>query len=794
VEEAVTTHPVSAPREDSRTDAMSPPGPDLVWTKLRPPAPRAGLVPRASLVSLLQDGLQGKLCLLDAPAGFGKTTLLAQWCAGPGAGRVAWLSLDAGDNDPTRFWTYVVEAIRTVEPTVGAAALAALRRPSADLYRAVLPGLLNELGAVGSQLVLVLDDYHLVTEATCCQTFTFLLDHLPAGVHVVLSTRADPPLPLARWRARGEMAELRVGELRFSDEEASTLLNGSMGLRLANEDVERLAERTEGWAAGLYLAGLSLRGREDASAFIASFQGGSRHVADYLSAEVLARQPARIRTFLLQTSVLERLSGPLCDAVLQTEGSAGLLGRLERSNLFLVPLDDHREWYRYHHLFAQLLRLELASREPALLVTLHRRAAAWHRQAGNLDEAIGHASAGGEFVTATALIAQHWLTYWRRGQRATVARWLDGLPEEAILADPPVAYVAAWIRGYSGASKQQTEVWLAAVERDGAEGSLPDGVSLEGSLPDGVSSLAFGANLARAALVYDDVGRSAAAGRRALGLAGPESLQYWWMAQSALGHALYFSGQAAPTRPPLEELVRRVPAAAQPVAVVLALAVLSLLAGDQDDDRTAMALARRAVATADTQGLGAEPMCGIAYAALGRALARQGELAEAEEQFGRALEPVGIDSMLTQRAFALLLLAPVRRARGDLAGARALVEQAHELIDEFADPGMLPELLEQTEQTLGAAPRRRVEAAAPLTERELAVLRLLPTRLSNREIGRELYVSVNTVRSHVHAIYRKLGVATRAEAVAHARELGLLPRGQRPLPVAIAPPMHPGGR
>jgi LuxR family maltose regulon positive regulatory protein len=734
-------------------------------------------------VSLLQDGLQGKLCLLDAPAGFGKTTLLAQWCAGAGPSRVAWVSLDEGDNDPTRFWTYVVEAIRTVEPTVGAAALAALRRTSADLYRAVLPGLLNELGVVGSQLVLVLDDYHLVTEATCCQTFTFLLDHLPAGVQVVLSTRADPPLPLARWRARGEMAEIRVAELRFTGEEASTLLNGSMGLQLATEDVERLAERTEGWAAGLYLAGLSLRGRPDASAFIAAFHGDNRHIADFLGAEVLARQPDTIRTFLLRTSILERLSGPLCDAVLEAEGSAGLLVELERSNLFLVPLDQRREWYRYHHLFSELLRLELASRgEPALPVTLHRRAAAWHRQAGNLDEAIGHASAGGEFVTAAALIAQHWLTYWRRGQRATVARWLDGLPDEAILADPPVAYVAAWIRGYSGASKQQTEVWLAAVERDGAEGSLPDGVSSEGSLPDGVSSLAFGANLARAALVYDDVGRSAAAGRRALELAGPESLQYWWMAQSALGHALYLSGQAAQTRPPLEELVRRVPAAAQPVAVVLALTVLSLLAGDQDDDRTAMALARRAVATADTQGLSAEPMCGIAYAALGRALARQGELAKAEEQFGRALEPVGIDSMLTQRAFALLLLAPVRRARGDPAGARALVEQARELIEQFADPGMLPELLEQTEQTLGTAPSRRVEAAAPLTERELAVLRLLPTRLSNREIGRELYVSVNTVRSHVHAIYRKLGVATRAGAVAHARELGLLPGVNAPDP------------
>jgi LuxR family maltose regulon positive regulatory protein len=750
--------------QDQPPDVIGSPGPELVWSKLAPPAPPAGVLPRASLQSLLEVGLGAKLCLVDAPAGSGKTTLLAQWRATAGGGRVAWVSLDEGDDDPTRFWVYVVEALRTVEPGVGASALAALARPSADLYRMVLPGLLNELSRVELPLFLVLDDYHLIRNPTCHQTLTFLLDHLPANIHVALSGRSDPPLPLARMRARGELAEVRVADLQFTDEEALALLNGPMGLQLGTGDAQRLAERTEGWAAGLVLAGLSLRGRQDPSAFIAAFQGDNRHVADYLGAEVLARQPDTIRRFLLGTSILERLSGPLCEAVLEVQGSARLLEELERSNLFLVPLDDRRQWYRYHHLFAELLRLELASREPGLLATLHRRAAAWHRQAGNLDEAIGHASAAGDFVEAAALIATHWLTYWRRGHRATVARWLDGLPEEAIVANPPVAYVAAWIRGYSGASKQECERWLAALEDP----------SWEGGLQDGVSSLAFAANLARTALVFDDVGRSAAAGRRALELAGPKSAPYWWMAQSALGHALYLSGRSAEVQPDLEELIGRVPAAAQPVAVVLALAVLSLLAGDQADDRTAMTLARQAAATADTQGLSAEPMCGIAYAALGRALARQGELAEAEAQLGRALAPVGIDSMVGQRAFALLLLAPVRRGRGDLAGARALVDQARDLVGRFADPGALPALLEQTEQALVSPTPRRGEAAAPLSERELVVLRLLPTRLSTREIGRELSVSVTTVRSQVQAIYRKLQASTRAEAVAHARELGLL--------------------
>jgi LuxR family transcriptional regulator, maltose regulon positive regulatory protein len=771
--------------EDDRCGSgMSSPGRDLVRSKLAAPAPRAGLIPRVGLQALLQANLSAKLVLLDAPAGSGKTTLLAQWQATAVGDRVAWVALDRGDNDPTSFWIYVVEALRSVEPGVGAAALGVLGRRTADLHREVLPGLLNELSRVGSPLFLVLDDYHLITNRTCHETLGFFLDHLPAGVHLLLATRVDPPLPLARMRARGELAELRAADLQFSDEEAVALLNGAMGLQLAPEDVGRLAERTEGWAAGLYLAGLSLRGRQDPSGFIASFHGDNRHVADFLGAEVLARQPEQIRRFLLRTSILERLSGPLCDAVLEAQGSAELLGELERANLFLVPLDDHRQWYRYHHLFAELLRLELANHQAALVPTLHRRAAAWYRQAGNLDEAIRHASAAGEFTEAAALVARHWLTYWRRGRRATVARWLDGLPDEAIMANPPVAYVAAWIRGYSGASKQATERWLAILERDGAEGSLPDGVS----------SLAFGANLARAALVFDDVGRSAAAGWRAVELAGPESLPFWWMAQSALGHALYLSGRAAESRPQLEELVRRVPAATQPVAVVLALAVLSLLAGDQDDDRMAMALARRAATTAGAQGLSVEPLCGIAYAALGRALARQGELAEAEEQLGRALELVEIDSMVGQRALALLLLAPVRRGRGDLAGARVLVKQARELIERFTDPGSLPALLEHTEQTLASAPRGRVEAAAPLTERELVVLQLLPAQLSTREISRELSVSVTTIRSQVQAIYRKLQASTRAEAVAHARTLGILPGAQVTRPAAVASRTHQADR
>ncbi|HEX3206503.1 MAG TPA: hypothetical protein VHQ68_09705, partial [Propionibacteriaceae bacterium] len=349
------------------------------------------------------------------------------------------------------------------------------------------------------------------------------------------------------------------------------------------------------------------------------------------------------------------------------------------------------EWYRYHHLFGDLLRLELASRDPGLVLALHRRAAAWHRAAGDVDEAIGHASAAGEFSAAGELIASHWLAHWRRGRGATVARWLDGLPEEAILADPPVAYVAAWIGGFSGASKQECERWLTVVEDPGWKGRLPEGIR----------SLAFGAALTRAAALFDDVGRAARAARRAVELAGPQPSPFWWMAQAALGHALYLSGRLAEARPPLEEVVARVPAAEQPYAVLTGLAVLSLLAGDEDDDQAATSLAARAVTIADAHGLSGEPLCGIVHMAHGRALTRQGHHTEAQEQLEWALQLSGIDSMAVHRAHVLLLLATLHHGRRDLPGARMLLRRAEELVKRLADPGMLPALLEQTRTDAG---------------------------------------------------------------------------------------------
>jgi LuxR family transcriptional regulator, maltose regulon positive regulatory protein len=742
----------------------------LLRTKLRPPPVRAGLIPRARLDKVLEAGTRGRLCLVDAPAGSGKTTLLAQWCLADAASRrVAWVSLDESDDDPVRFWVYVIEAIRVVAPGFGEAPLGLLQGSgSADvLTEAVLPQLLNELEASGAELMLLLDDFHLISSSTCHDTLGFFVAHLPANVHVVLSTRVDPPLQLARLRASGELTELRIADLEFTDTEATTLLNQSMGLALTAQQIQRLWERTEGWAAGLVLAGLSLRGRADPELFITSFETGHRHVIDYLGSEVLAAQPAPLRDFLVRTSILERLSAPLCDAVLETESSGELLAELEQANQFLIPLDDHRRWYRYHHLFAQLLRLQLAKREPALAPVLHRRAAAWYRDAGDVEAAISHFAAAGEFAEAGALIFRHWLAYILRGRVATVQRWLDMLPDDVVTADPSIALVAGWVGGQGDASIQEIERWLAAAEA---------GHHRE-PLPSRLHSVPFVAALVRAVNTFDDVPRSLRAARRMLEVAGPRGSESYWMGVTALGRTLYLSGQTDEAQALLEDVASHGPAPdKQPFVVVNAFALLSLLAGEDGDDERAAALARQAMDAAEAHGGRYDPLNGVAYIALARTMARRGSLAEAEQLLDQALRILKHDSFAVQYAQAMVELAGVRHARGDTDAAHEAVEEARRLITTFADAGMLDSLLDQTDRALGRTSRRQPAATEPLTDKELVVLRLLSTKLSQPEMAQELYLSVNTVRTHIQGIYRKLGVTSRQEAIAAARQHDLLAR------------------
>ena len=354
----------------------------LLETKLHVPRPRRVLVARPRLDELLSRGAQSALTLVSAPAGFGKTTLLAEWLtAAPADGyAVAWLSLDQRDNDPALFWPYVVAALRTAAPGIGDDALSLLQSPQPPPIDVVLATLLNDLDALPNEVVLLLDDYHLIEAREIQDGMAFLLEHLPPQLHLVLASRADPPLPVARLRGRGELVEIRAADLRFTADEAAEYLNEVMGLDLTTEDVATLERRTEGWITAIQLAALSLRGRDDIAGFIAGFAGDDRYIVDYLAEEVLQRQPEDLRTFLLHTSILSRLHGSLCEAVTTQPGGQAMLEALDRGNLFLVPLDDRRQWYRYHHLFADVLHARLLDEQPDDLRILHRRASDWYEQ------------------------------------------------------------------------------------------------------------------------------------------------------------------------------------------------------------------------------------------------------------------------------------------------------------------------------------------------------------------------------------------------------------------------------
>ena len=438
----------------------------LVATKLNVPGPRPGFVSRPRLAQRLDEGADRGLVLVCAPAGSGKTVLLADW-ARLGRPAAAWLSLDDADNDPARFWRHALAALDHVRPGIGERVGPLLGPPAPASFEPLVTALINELaaGPDDGEMPLVLDDYHLIGSQPVHASLGFLLEHRPPGLGVVLSSRSDPPLPLARLRARGQLAELRTAELRFTAGEAAAMLREASGADLPDAAVAALAARTEGWAAGLQLAALSLRGHADVAGFVAAFTGSNRYVLDFLAEEVLERQSQQVRTFLLETSVLERLSGELCDAVTGRTGSQALLEHVERAGLFLVPLDEVRGWWRYHHLFADLLRARLQDEQPGRAAQLHCNAATWYEEHGLADDAIGHAAAAGEMTWAARLIEQHFdAVYYWRGEGATIQRWLSALPADLVRSRPRLLLVQALVAATSG-NLGAVEPLLDAAER-----------------------------------------------------------------------------------------------------------------------------------------------------------------------------------------------------------------------------------------------------------------------------------------------------------------------------------------
>ncbi len=748
--------------------ALPPPRAGLagpVQTKFHAPTPRPVWVKRAQLTRYLA-GTVARLVLVGAPAGFGKTTLVAQWRSSAGEGRrFAWVSLERGDDDPGRLWWRVVSALQRACPEIdGDVILTALAAQPLDVAGSVLPLLLNELGVLCAPVVLVLDDYHEIKNRSCHDQIAFLLHHLPASAQIVLMTRADPPLPLGRLRAAGEMVEIRPRELRFTPAETAALVHAVAGLQLTESDLADLVARTEGWPTGVYLAALSLRGHPSPGTFVRRFDGDNRLVVDFLAEEVLSRQPDEIRQFLVRTSILSRFCAPLCDAVTGSAGAAGIIEMLERENLFLVPLDDNRQWYRYHHLFAQLLRSQLAWTEPGIAAALHERASAWHRRSGSIEEAVSHALAADDVAGAVDLIVRDWYAYADAGRTATVRGLLRSLGDDRIAASPVAAHCAAWIAALSG-DQEYVLRWLPVAEAGHHSGPLPDGMR----------SLRSSAALLRGICGFDGLRVMRESAATAVELENDPASPWYAMARSGLGFSLYLSGEPEAAAASLQQAVHS--QASYPLTRMFSLSVLSLVAVELGRLSVAQETADAARILAARDDLDEAPQSSLAYTATGAVHAAHGQLDQARSDLEHALRTrrnlSGISPWHTFEP--TLLLARVLLDLGDRTAAAELADKAKDVLTALPDGAEAQRArLAQLELWWIAGPKRARPLAVPLTEREVAVLRLLRGTLSLREIGQELYVSANTIKTHTQAIYRKLGASTRREAVQRGEQAGIL--------------------
>jgi LuxR family maltose regulon positive regulatory protein len=739
----------------------------LIATKFHIPRLWPGRVARPSLLATLRGAARARLILVSAPPGSGKTTVLASWHADEAENRpFAWLSLERRDNDPVRFWTGVLSALRTVAPEFGPGIDAALRAPGADISELAMPLLVNALAALGDPLVLVLDDYHEIDNPDVHSSMQFLLDHLSPTTQVALATRTDPPLGLARLRARAELCELRADQLRLDEREAGVLLNEAMSLDLDPAQVRSLQEQTEGWAAGLQLVGLSLRGHPDRQEYISAFAGDDRHIVDYLAAEVLDRQTPEVRRFLLRTSILERMCGTLCDAVADADGSSRLLVSLERANLFLIPLDGRSTWYRYHHLFRDLLRHELELSERSLVPILHERALRWHVEQDVIPEAIHHATEAADYAQAAELIASNWLTYVNRGQLETVEAWTAALPAPLADNDPRLCLARAWMLLVLGRPGEVESAVLAA-ERGVAPGPMRDGSS---SIESSAAMVRTSANLH-----LGDV----AGARRTAALAArlePDRGAPWRpIVTNALGMSAYWSGDNAAALAAFDETVATAERVGNHTAEIYALGYLAVIAARGGEYARADRLADEALTRARVHDLGEHWVTVKARRAAGESAIARGELEPARATIDHALELAQRGGLRLDIVSGLLGLIRIAAAAGNREGARDLHARAERQLAACPDPGMMRDRMQRAAaeaRTQRATTTRPI--ADDLSTRELAVLRLLPSELSLREIGAELYVSFNTVKTHARNVYAKLRVGSREEAVARARELSLI--------------------
>jgi LuxR family transcriptional regulator, maltose regulon positive regulatory protein len=725
----------------------------LHGTKIHAPRRHRATIRRARLTDVLRAARPSPV-LVVAPAGFGKTSLLADWAAIDGR-PFAWLSLGQPDNDRMVLWAYIAAALTAVGGTTWTGDQVSSIARTPDPVEVVLANLTPD-----QDLVLVLDDYHLIESEACHDSVLRFIDLAPANLQVAISSRTAIPLPLGRHRASGTLVELGSSDLRFTTEESAAFLNGSLGLGLDDRSVTTLTERTEGWPAGLYLAYLSLRRAKDRKAFIDAFGARDRLVGEYLTEQVLTALGPADREFMLMTAVVDEVNGSLADVMTGTNGSAARLVELERANVFITPLDERREWYRYHHLLLELLRLELANTKPGTHHDLHVRAATWFEAAGDADRAIHHAIEGDDADRAARLISASYLQALEWGRIESVMTWLDRVGDERIRTDARLSIVKAWVMHFMGLHAE-------------GEAALADAMasSYVGVLPDGASSIEASAALMGAAFPGGDIGSMLANARRAFELESRPPSPWRTTVHVLLGFALVRDGSFAEADRYLElgsELATRSDSWMDAVGARSLRGRVAMHAGDPS---SAERFAREAVDLADTHGVAPTASGAFARVVLGGILAEVGQVAEGAALLEATIPAIRIFREPVAVADSLLELTRARQMLGQRAEAIRSFEEADAIVDGMTDPGYLAITRRGLARELFGPSQSLGE---PLSARERDVLRLLADGLSKREVAGQLFVSYNTVHSHVRAIYRKLGVTSRADAVDRARKQGIL--------------------
>ena len=738
----------------------------MIEPKLMLPRVHAGMLRRTRLLEMLDDYGASSLTVLDAGVGYGKTTLVRSWCI-ERPEPVIWMTLDAADDDPVRLWTHLATAVDRLAQGVGAPALMRLGGRGVQIATAV-DELMNGLVAYGRPVTIVLDDLHVVRSEASLGSIGHAIERLPAAARLVVSTRSDPAIGLPKLRASRALTEVRARELAFTVDEAQELFIRE-GIELSGESVDLLLQRTEGWPAGLYLAALWLRDHDDPDEGVRAFAGSARHVGDYLTAEVLTALPAETRDFLVQTSVLGRFTPELCDAVLGREDSAAALAELARSNMFLVGLDARGQWYRYHHLFGELLQLELG-RDAARV--LRRRAAAWCRAHGLVEDAIEYAAAAGDAETVAELLRESHLEFIWGGRVGQFLGWVRWLPSELLIDHPLLPAAGAAAAGLLARPEMEVERLLAVAERARRERPQAWSPYLEATV-----------ELTRAEVIErGDVGAAVQHARQAVAAAraGADVLSVGALA--TLSQALFFAGDLDQSRRIALQAIERPDALNSTSGFVGNLGLLGLVEAERGRNDAAERSAREAIGFAGQHFLADSWVASLPHLALAMACAATGRLDEAEREALRGERLRRSPQPTVGHAHALLILASVRVARSRLAPAAGDLKRARAMIGEFPDPGRLPAIAAIVEQDLTTATANfgNGRVAEDPSGAELAVLRCLAAGLSRREIGAQLYISLNTVKTHIRELYRKLGATSRLEAVARAEALGLLERIESP--------------